>query len=275
MSTSTKSAPSSRQGASICCFCCSVFALRRESTSSQVTSTRGVQRSKLTEDYSGSGVCPRPGAVAIAWQQPLCVGPSCGFVKLQHTSREWLKQNTQYPRCRSRHGRIQKYRPDFATTVTVVTRPRRWATCRPTAPGATALRPPGPSADAPRDLHPFRCFYAAVQLHKCAQVVCLLADQAGDLSMAARVSPLPSSGGAAFRRRERRLRSFWKHEQYSIKMALACATHHSWQCRASVGVLTDAVLAERRHRHTLTRIRTQQSYCYSPIFPSISSVFTE
>ena len=81
MSTSTKSAPSSRQGASNCCFCCSVFALRRESTSSQLTSTSGVQRSKLTEDYSGSCVCPRPGAAAIAWQQPLCVGPSCGFCK--------------------------------------------------------------------------------------------------------------------------------------------------------------------------------------------------
>ena len=131
----------------------------------------------------------------------------------------------------------------FVTTVRVVARPRRWATCRPTAPGATALRPPGPSADAPRDLHPFHCFYAAVQLHKCAQVVCLLADQAGDISMAARVSPLPSSGGAAFHRRERRLRSFWKHEQYSIKMALACATHRSWQRRASVGVQTDATPA--------------------------------
>ena len=38
----------------------------------------------------------------------------------------------------------------------------------------------------------------------------MLADQAGDFSMSARVSQLPSSGGAAFRRRDRRLRSFWK-----------------------------------------------------------------
>ena len=59
--------------------------------------------------------------------------------------------------------------------------------------------------------------------------------QPGDLSMAARVSPL-TSGGAASRRRERRSRSFWRHEQCSIKRAVACAKHHSWQYRASVGV---------------------------------------
>ena len=62
--------------------------------------------------------------------------------------------------------------------------------------------------------------------------------QAGDLSMTARVSPL-SSGGAASRRRERRLRNFWRHEQCSIQMAFACAKHHSFQYRASVGVKTD------------------------------------
>ena len=59
---------------------------------------------------------------------------------------------------------------------------------------------------------------------------------AGDLSLAARAPPLVSSGGSAVRRRERRLRSFWRHEQLSIKMALASASHHSWQSRASVGV---------------------------------------
>ena len=52
----------------------------------------------------------------------------------------------------------------------------------------------------------------------------------------ARASLLVSSGGSAVRRRERRLRGFWRHEQLSIKMALASATHHSWQSRASVGV---------------------------------------
>ena len=33
--------------------------------------------------------------------------------------------------------------------------------------------------------------------------------------------------GAAFRRRERRLRSAWRHEQLSAARALAAATHHS------------------------------------------------
>ena len=55
---------------------------------------------------------------------------------------------------------------------------------------------------------------------------------AGDLSMVAFASLLVSSGGSAVRRRERRLRGFWRHEQFSIKMALASATHHSWQSRA-------------------------------------------
>ena len=43
---------------------------------------------------------------------------------------------------------------------------------------------------------------------------------------------------AARRKRERRLGSFWKHEQFAIKMATAGAAHHSWQSRASVGVQT-------------------------------------
>ena len=39
--------------------------------------------------------------------------------------------------------------------------------------------------------------------------------------------------GAAARRRERRLRCFWRHEQLSLQMALAAAAHHSAQPRAS------------------------------------------
>ena len=39
--------------------------------------------------------------------------------------------------------------------------------------------------------------------------------------MAARAPPLVSSGGSAVRRRERRLRSFWRHEQMAVQMALA------------------------------------------------------
>ena len=84
-----------------------------------------------------------------------------------------------------------------------------------------------------------RCFVSQVLR---ASVIFVQIQAGCDFSMAARVSPL-SSGGAASGRRERRLRSFWKHEQCSIKMALACAKHHSWQYRASVGVQTDEVPA--------------------------------
>ena len=38
------------------------------------------------------------------------------------------------------------------------------------------------------------------------------------------------------RRRERRLRMHWRHEQLSLRMALAAATHHSAQPRAKEGV---------------------------------------
>ena len=94
---------------------------------------------------SGSCVSPRLGAVAIAWQQPLVLGPlmerpnCCGFVKLQHTSREWLKQNAWCPPCRSRHGPIQEYRPVLQPR-TVVTRPRRWATCSPDGARSNRLK---------------------------------------------------------------------------------------------------------------------------------------
>ena len=34
-------------------------------------------------------------------------------------------------------------------------------------------------------------------------------------------------GGSAWRRRARRLRAFWRHEQHSVRMAVAAALHHS------------------------------------------------
>ena len=42
------------------------------------------------------------------------------------------------------------------------------------------------------------------------------------------------SGSAAKRRRERRLRSAWRHEQLSVAMALAGAAHHSAQPNAAL-----------------------------------------
>ena len=46
--------------------------------------------------------------------------------------------------------------------------------------------------------------------------------QAGDMA------DVDRSSGAAKRRRERRLRSWWRHERMSVEAALAEATHHSF-----------------------------------------------
>ena len=45
--------------------------------------------------------------------------------------------------------------------------------------------------------------------------------------------------GAARRRRDRRLRMHWRHEQLSLRMLRASMGHHSWQSRTSVGLQTD------------------------------------
>ena len=61
--------------------------------------------------------------------------------------------------------------------------------------------------------------------------------QAGGLSMAAR--------GSAVRRRERRVRSWWRHEQASVRMAMITAGHHSYRKAAGieVGVQAGTTLA--------------------------------
>ena len=46
---------------------------------------------------------------------------------------------------------------------------------------------------------------------------------------------------SAARRRERWLRSMWRHEQHSVRMAVATATHHSWKSHAVVGTQTEYV----------------------------------
>ena len=48
-------------------------------------------------------------------------------------------------------------------------------------------------------------------------------------------------GGAAERRRGRRLRMFWRHEQLSLQMMRAALEHHSRQVKATVGVQTVVV----------------------------------
>ena len=47
-----------------------------------------------------------------------------------------------------------------------------------------------------------------------------------------------SQVGSAGRRRERRLRAWWRHEQLSLRMQLVLVRHHSWQSKTSVGVQT-------------------------------------
>ena len=47
--------------------------------------------------------------------------------------------------------------------------------------------------------------------------------------------------GSALRRRERRLRSWWRHEQRSVAAALATVTHHSSQ----VGTKNDGLRAQK------------------------------
>ena len=54
--------------------------------------------------------------------------------------------------------------------------------------------------------------------------------------------------GAAARRRERRLRCFWRHEQLSLKMALAAEGHHSTQPRAKEEVERELHHAPRRKK---------------------------
>ena len=137
MSTSTTSAQSSGQGASICCFCSSVFAPRRESHLIASAFNKGCAKEQVFR-----GDSPLEATFAHALQprpSPDNVGPRrldrpdcCGFVELPHTRREWLKQSARCPRCRSRHGRLQKYRPVLPARTVVTKRPRRWAPRRST-----------------------------------------------------------------------------------------------------------------------------------------------
>ena len=52
--------------------------------------------------------------------------------------------------------------------------------------------------------------------------------QAGGLSMVAR--------GSAVRRRDRRVRSWWRHEQASVRMAMVTAGHHSYRKAAGIEI---------------------------------------
>ena len=66
--------------------------------------------------------------------------------------------------------------------------------------------------------------------------------------MAMMASGQPGSG-AAQRRRGRRLRSWWRHEQQSIAMALAAATHHTAQRNGAPRSQTTATRAREVEEH--------------------------
>ena len=53
----------------------------------------------------------------------------------------------------------------------------------------------------------------------------------------------PYVAGSARRRRERRLRAWWRHEQFAIRCAVACTSHHSHMRVTSVATQTDFVPA--------------------------------
>ena len=53
--------------------------------------------------------------------------------------------------------------------------------------------------------------------------------------------------GAAWRRRQRRLRSWWRHEQQSVAMALSAAAHHSFD-KVAAGEKYDGLRAQKTDR---------------------------
>ena len=53
--------------------------------------------------------------------------------------------------------------------------------------------------------------------------------------------------GSAWRRRQRRLRSWWRHEQQSVAMALSAAAHHSFD-KVAAGEKYDGLRAQKTDR---------------------------
>ena len=53
--------------------------------------------------------------------------------------------------------------------------------------------------------------------------------------------------GSAWRRRQRRLRSWWRHEQQSVAMALYAAAHHSFD-KVAAGEMYDGLRAQKTDR---------------------------
>ena len=75
--------------------------------------------------------------------------------------------------------------------------------------------------------------------------MCLLS--CGDLHRKTLAVDMDVERGAAWRRRQRRLRSWWRHEQQTVAAVLATVTHHS---HSKVGTAYDAPEGpEESHQH--------------------------
>ena len=61
-------------------------------------------------------------------------------------------------------------------------------------------------------------------------------------------------GCSAWRRRNRRLRAFWRHEQQAVRMAVAAATHHSYD-RSSAHACTQTDLVPQMVDNVLDALR--------------------
>ena len=67
--------------------------------------------------------------------------------------------------------------------------------------------------------------------------------------------------GSAWRRWQRRLRSWWRHEQQSVAMALSAAAHHSFD-KVAAGAKYDGLWAQKTDRDgeaANTAVRRQKS----------------
>ena len=71
---------------------------------------------------------------------------------------------------------------------------------------------------------------------------------------------------SAARRRERWLRSMWRHEQLSVRLAVATATHHSWKSHAVVGTQTEYVAPACTSATVTTGVNLDVSGLVSPLF---------
>ena len=71
---------------------------------------------------------------------------------------------------------------------------------------------------------------------------------------------------SAARRRERWLRSIWRHEQLSVRMAVATATHHSWKSHAEVGTQTEYVAPACTSATVTSGVNLDVSGLVGPLF---------